>query len=163
MDSERLEEARKIALKFLAGTARSAVEIERRLSRADFEPEYIEAVIEEAKSRGWVDDTAFAQAWVEDRADRKGYGKTRLAQEMRGKGLDKETISDALGEIAPEAETQRAKDVAQSRWDKIHRDGLDSATVYAEKQKLSQFLLRRGFSYPIVRQVIAEVTQNNEE
>jgi len=163
MDSERLEEARKIALKFLAGTARSVVEIERRLSRADFEPEYIEAVIEEAKSRGWVDDTAFAQAWVEDRADRKGYGKTRLAQEMRGKGLDKETISDALGEIAPEAETQRAKDVAQSRWDKIYRDGLDSATVYAEKQKLSQFLLRRGFSYPIVRQVIAEVTQNNEE
>ncbi len=160
MDSEKLEAARKVAFRFLGVSARSVSEIEKRLLKAEFEPEIIQSVVQEAAERGWLDDTKFASDWIEDRADRKGYGKTRLKQELRGKGLDSETIEAALEEIAPEAEAERARQTAEARWAKMHRDGMDSATVYAEKQKLMQFLMRRGFSHGIIRQVIGEVTEN---
>ena len=162
MDAARLEAARKVAFRFLGVSARSVSEIEKRLRKAEFEPEYIEAVVAEAKERGWLDDTKFATDWIDDRADRKGYGKTRLKQELRGKGLDSETIDAAIGEIAPEDEADRCQDVARSRWAKMDREGLDSATRFAEKQRLSQFLLRRGFAHTIIRQVIAQVTANKD-
>ena len=157
-----LDEARKIALAQLALSAKSRSELTKRLERDEFEPEIIDEILVEMESRGYLDDTKFAQDWVEDRADRKGYGKTRLAQELKGKGLDKETIQEALGNIEEESEIANCLAAARTKWRADRMEGLDRAALAKEKTKVSNFLQRRGFSWSIITKVLTLLIENNQ-
>jgi regulatory protein len=156
-NTEPLEAARRVALRYLGYAARTRKEIEERLEKAAFAPEVIAAVVSEMESRGWLDDTHFARAWVEDRADRKRYGKTRLAAELRRKGVDKETIAETLETIEEADELARALTAAQTRLRSERLAEADPAALQTEKRRLSDFLLRRGFSHSIIRQVFSRL------
>lgn len=154
-----IEVARKIALRMLESSARSRKEITQKLERAGLPETIIEQVLQEIEERGWVNDTSFAQDWVEDRADRKGYGKRRLGQELQRKGIDPKTIQEALERVDPEDEKQRALALVQKKWAKLE----ESADIAREKRRLSDFLLRRGFSYGVIRQVFSELALEMDE
>jgi len=157
-----LEAARGVALRFLGYSARSRSEMQKRLERDEFAPEIIEAVLAELEARNWVNDAQFAQDWVADRADRKKYGKSRLAAELRRKGIDKEQVTAAIGGVEEEEELARARSAAASRW-KLEAADADRETILAEKRRIASFLQRRGFGWGIITQVLAELTANQEE
>ena len=162
MNAETMEAARAVALKFVGYAARSSHEIERRLAKDDYPPEIIAAIVSDFEARGWVDDTKFAKAWVEDRADRKKYGRGRLTAELRRKGIDKETVIEAVNSGGDEAEIARAMAAALSKW---HPDAMEGATrmdLQAEKKRLAGFLQRRGFGWSTITQVLNEIMKNNE-
>jgi regulatory protein len=157
MDAETLEAARAVALHFIGYAARSRAEVEQRLTRAEFVPEVIAAVVAECEERGWLDDAAFARRWVEDRADRKRFGRARLAAELRRKGVDREDVDAALGTADEEAELNRARAAARTKWRLNTPTEVDAETLKAEERKLSGFLQRRGFAWSTISQVVAEL------
>jgi regulatory protein len=161
-DATSLEAARAVAYRYLGHSARSRAEMERRLTRAEFTPEVIEKVLAELEARNWLDDTKFAQDWVEDRADRKKYGRKRLAQELRQRGVDKEDIEAAIDSIDAESEVARARAAAETRWDAETLQKADFDTRQAEKRRMANFLQRRGFSWNIIEQVFREFFSNKE-
>lgn len=163
MNKEELEAARAVALHFMGYTARSRAEVERRLTRAEYAPEVIAAVLAELEERGWLDDTQLAQTWVADRADRKKYGRRRLAAELQRKGVDKETLQEAVGAIADTEELERALAAARLKWRPEIVETADSSTLQAEKRRLAAFLQRRGFSWEIITQVLAQLMANKRE
>lgn len=162
MNAQDLEAARAVAFRFIGYTPRSRAEVERRLARADFAPDIIEKILAECEAVGWIDDEAFAQRWVEDRADRKKFGAARLAAELRRKGIDKETVTEALSATSEEEELERARAAARSRWRADTVAGLAAEELETEKRKLVNFLQRRGFSWRIITQVLAETMANKE-
>lgn len=162
MDAEALAAARNIAARYLGYSARSRTEIERRLNREEFTPDIIEAVIAEMEAAGWVDDAKFASDWVGDRADRKRYGRTRLAAELQRRGVDRETAGEALDTLDEEGELRRALEAARSRWKLEPGQPVDRATLDAEKRRVAGFLQRRGFGWPIITKVFHALTQNQE-
>src|SRR5581483_3123635 len=162
MNAQDLEAARAVAFRFIGYMPRSRAEVERRLARADFAPEVVAKVVAECEAVGWIDDEAFARRWVEDRADRKKFGAARLAAELRRKGIDKESVTEALSAASEEAELERARAAARSRWRADVVAGLAAEARDAEKRKLVNFLQRRGFSWPIITQVLAETMANKE-
>jgi regulatory protein len=159
---EALEAARAVAFRYLGYAARSRAEIERRLTRDGFEPDVIATVADEMTAAGWLDDVKFAQDWVEDRADRKQYGRGRLAAELQRRGVDRETAASALNTIDEEAELRRARAATAHRWRPERFAALDSAGRQAEKRRCADFLQRRGFGWPIIVQVLAELMANEE-
>ncbi|HZT41046.1 MAG TPA: regulatory protein RecX [Chthonomonadaceae bacterium] len=163
MNKEELEAARAVALRFMGYTARSRAEVERRLTRAEFPPEVVTAVLDELEERGWLDDAQLAQAWVADRADRKKYGRRRLAAELKRKGVDKETLQEAVGAIADADEMERALAAARMKWHPEVLETADSSALQAEKRRLAEFLQRRGFSWEIITQVLAQLMANKRE
>ncbi len=162
MDTEALEAARAVAFRFISYTPRSRAEIERRLARADFDPEIIAAVVAECEALGWVDDEEFARRWVDDRADRKKYGRTRLAAELSRKGVDKEAVEAALSATSEEYELRRALAAARTKWRLQTLADVDEETLQAEKRRLVNFLQRRGFSWHLITQVLSELMANKE-
>jgi regulatory protein len=160
MDTQTFEAARAVALRYIGYAARSQSEVERRLEKAAFPPEIIAAVVAELEARGWLDDAQFARSWIADRADRKKYGRGRLAAELRNKGIDKEVLEEALGVIENEEELERARAAARPKWRPDAIANADAATVQAEKRKLADFLQRRGFSWDIIAQVLSELMSN---
>jgi regulatory protein len=157
-----IEAARVVAFRYLGYAARSQVEMERRLARDAFAPEVIATVIEECVAQGWLDDVKFAQDWVADRADRKKYGKGRLSAELKRKGVDRETLDAVMDTVEPEAELARARAAAGHKWRPESFHELDNAALQTEKRRCSDFLLRRGFGWPVIAQVLRELVSNQE-
>jgi regulatory protein len=156
-----IEAARVVALRFLGYSARSRSEIEQRLERDEFPTEIIAQVLEELQEQGYLDDSGFAKHWVEDRADRKRYGRTRLAAELYRKGIDRETAADALDTIEEDDETRRALQAAEARWSTDVLRKLDSMALMKEKSRISGFLLRRGFTWQTIKKVLDLLLQNS--
>ena len=162
MQPNNLEAARAVALRFLGYSARSRSEMQKRLERDEFAPEIIATVLAELEARNWVNDAQFARDWVEDRAERKKYGRGRLAAELRRKGVDKDEVTAALDTVEDADELARASAAAASRW-KLSADETDREAIHAEKRRVGAFLQRRGFGWGIITQVLAERMANRDE
>ena len=162
MEGETLEAARVVAFRFLGYSARSRSEMQKRLERDGFPEEVIAAVLAECKARGWIDDEKFARDWIADRADRKGYGRTRLAAELRNRGVDPETVGEAMEAVDDDAELARAVAAARPKWPAARLADLDFSALQAEKRRLANFLQRRGFNWRIIGQVFAILMENQE-
>jgi regulatory protein len=161
MEQDEFEAARQIALRFLAYAPRSRAEIEKRLAKAGIGPDRIAAVLAELEAQNWINDAQFAQDWIADRADRKRYGRTRLAAELRNRGVDREALQAALEGIDDEAELRRARAAAHPRWPAESLANAETAVLQKEKHRLATFLQRRGFSWRIIEQVLSELASNN--
>ena len=154
-----IEAARAVALRFLGYSARSRAELEQRLAKDEFPAEIVGQVLGEMEALGYLDDTGFARHWVDDRADRKRYGKTRLAAELKRKGIDRETAAEALGTIGEGDELRRAEAAARTRSARIDLRALDPAALQKEKSRIAGFLQRRGFGWPIIEKVLDALTE----
>ena len=118
-------------------------------------------MIAECEGAGWVDDEKFAGDWIADRADRKMYGKSRLRMELQRKGIDKDTLTEALDKVDDDSERRRALAAIQVKWKPDIYGMMDRREQQAEKQKLSGFLMRRGFNWTTIKQVFAELMPND--
>ena len=155
-----MDNARAVAFRYLGYSARSQSQLAKRLERDEFPPEIIEAILMEMTAEGYLDDEAFAAAWVTDRADRKKYGKTRLAQELQQRGVAKETVQEALAEVGEEDEIARALGAARPKWKPELYAALDSAGKQTQQRKIAAFLQRRGFRWATIKQVLAQLAAN---
>ena len=162
MKELNLEAGREVALRFLGVSARSRSEIERRLQRDEFPVDVIEQVIGEMEALGYLNDEQFAKDWIADRADRKRYGKTRLAAELSRKGIERDVAKEALASIDPDDEAARARKAAEAKWDRDALATLDIGQLQAEKRRITSFLQRRGFSWQTITKVLADLTVNKE-
>ena len=102
---------------------------------------------------GALDDAAYAAALVRHYGG-KGYGPARVREELRRRGVDRELWDGALEEL-PEAE-----DTLDALIRKKCRGDL---TDPREKKRLSDALLRRGFSWSDVRAAMARYTEMLED
>lgn len=161
MKSLDIEAARVVAFRFLGYSARTRAEIEQRLGKDEFPPAIVSQVIDELVSMGYLDDAGFARHWVEDRADRKRYGRIRLAAELNRKGIDRETAAEALEVIGDEDELRRAMQAVGAKWPTGSLDSRDIAAVRKEQRRISGFLLRRGFSWQTIKKVLDALAENS--
>ena len=144
------EDAREVgyqqALRLLSYRPRASAEVRRNLEKHAMPAEVIEFVWGLWPRAGVLDDCGFALGGVETRRVCRPRGRRALAVEMRQRGLDDESIQQALAEVDEEALADQAAS-KQSR----RLAGLDET---AFKHKLSGFLARRGFGYAVIRDTV---------
>jgi regulatory protein len=140
------------ALRLLGYRARSRVEMRQRLLRKGYD----EAIVDEAvlwlEEHGLLDDAQFSQAWVEARSRSQPMGRGRLAWELRSKGVERETVSEALEPRDDETELRLALQVGKQKIERS-RDK-DPAVV---RNQVAAALQRRGFSWSVTRRVLAQL------
>ena len=139
------------ALSFLTVRPRSRAEVRRRLlqprrNRAVPSAEAVDRVLDTLAEKHLLDDREFADYWVEQRERFSPRSSYALAQELRQRGVDRDT-TDAV--VDAERDSQRALDAARQRLRAI--TGADYETFRA---KLTAFLQRRGFNYSIARETV---------
>lgn len=131
---------------------RSEKEIKDYLLKKKATPKISQKIIEKLKKLGHIDDQAFASWWIEQRSTFRPRGKFGLAMELKQKGIDR-TISKKVinGKVD---ELSLAKKAAQKKL-KTYKN-LPREDFY---QKMSAFLARRGFSWPVIKQVVDELSK----
>jgi len=141
------------AVRFLATRPRSVAEIRRHLHGKRYDETTIDGAIDRLRAQRYVDDLDFAKYWVEQRSRFRPKGDRALVSELTSKGIARETINAALGELPAESEADRARRAIArqlTRW--------ESLEPAERKRKIHAFLAARGFDY----EVIEEVTRHTE-
>lgn len=143
------ERAIQQAMLYLSYRARSESEIRQNLRKHEFTDDVIDHTLERLRRGGLANDSGFAQGWVENRSAFRPRSRRMLSMELRQKGIDDETSADALKNVddealAYEAAQKRAPRFKDLEWNEY-------------RKKLSEFLARRGFSYPVIAPVVTRI------
>jgi regulatory protein len=138
------------AVLYLGNRPRSVSEIRRHLRGKRYDDEAIDGAIDKLRAQRYVDDLDFAKYWVEQRSRFRPKGDRALVSELTSKGVSRETIDAALGDMPAESEADRARRaIARQlrRWASLEPP--------ERKRKIHAFLAQRGFGYDVIDEVIA--------
>lgn len=134
------------ALRLLAGREHSRAELQRKLAEHEEEPGQLARILDELQAKGFISEQRVIESVIHRRAPRMGLG--RIRQELAGKGLDAQAVSEALVGLKA-SEFERAKEV----W--MRKFGGEATADPKERARQGRFLLARGFSGEVVRRVLA--------
>ncbi|MFH1570738.1 MAG: regulatory protein RecX [Gemmatimonadota bacterium] len=135
------EEARQLALQYLASRDRTEQELRQRLTRRGCAAPAIDAAMERLVAARLVNDEALARRYVEGRMSERPAGAPRLALDLRRRGVGRTIIDRVLAEFAGRIGTEEAAADLLRRVAKRYR-GLDSSTA---RRRMYGMLARRGF------------------
>ena len=125
---------------------RGAPRSERKSNPGDV----IDWVIPELERVGLLNDFEFAKMFARSRMITKPVGEFLLRRELEQKGLSEEQIEAGVEEAYSEtSEVKVARVVAARR-----KKRFSALEEMKAKKRLSDFLIRRGFSWEIVKDII---------
>lgn len=133
------------SLEWVLGRPHSIREFKDYLRRKKAEPEFVEKLIEEFLKRGYLDDKKFALWWLEKRV-RKQKSNRSIEFELRAKGVDREVIAEVMASDG-ESEAERLK---------ITVEKLRTRARYQDPQKLTAYLVGKGYSYSLVKEALSQ-------
>lgn len=149
--AENVRKAYDRALRLIAYRDRSESEVRRRLLASDFSEEVADEVVRKLADVGLLNDERFSEQWVKSRTLSKPMGRARLAWELRSKGVEPETVEQALRDFGEDTEYTLAMSAAQKKLGRMDR------TDPSLREKLASFLGRRGFDWDVIRKVLDEL------
>ncbi len=107
--------ARSIVLRKLTVAPRSRAQLAGDLAAREVPDDVAEAVLDRFTEVGLVDDAAFAEVWVRTRHAGRGLSRSALRRELRAKGVEDETIAEAVDTIDDDAEESAARALVARR------------------------------------------------
>jgi regulatory protein len=107
---------------------------------------------------GLIDDAEYARLWAASRHRTKGSARSVLRQELRAKGVDDASVTEALEQIDGDSEWDRARRLVAVRARSLGR--FDDAT---RQRRLVSLLMRRGYSQSVALGVVREVMGEQAE
>jgi regulatory protein len=164
LDADAEVKVREAALSLLSYRARTRTELTRKLLGKGFHHARIEPCLDRLEERGLLDDAALASSFVRDRIRFRPRSRTRLAQELRAKGVDDAVAREAVDQVLEEenvTEVALARTVLEGwlrRQGPAVRAALATPGRTPEREKavrrLHGYLARRGFRGPALSQAL---------
>ena len=151
--SARKSAVRAEAANIIGGRPLSKRELTRRLVRKGADAEDAGAAADWLEDIGAVNDREYAALLVRHYAG-KGYGRARIREEMRRRGVDRELWDEALEELPDQTETLDRLIQKKCRGDLSDR---------REVRRVSESLMRRGFSWSEVKAALRRYTELQED
>ncbi len=142
------------ALTHLSATQKTEKQIRDFLSKKGYLPAVVDYVMEKLRSYDFVNDGAYAESYVGFAAKKKGGRLIRM--ELRGKGIDENSIENALETLDEEQELQTASMILEKY---MRNKTCDKETL----QKAYRYLMGKGFDYEIIRSALRAYGETEEE
>jgi regulatory protein len=155
--------AKNAALRFLSTRPRSIREVRDKLREKEFGDEEIAKTLDELARAGLLNDDAFARIYIRNARVVRPAGKVLIRQKLVLLGVPKEIIDTALAEefSAEEHEVDAAK--AAVGFLKKASAARRKEEPFKLKQRLTAFLLRRGYTWDVVAPVVKRLVPKGDE
>jgi regulatory protein len=164
LDADADVRVREAALAMLASRARTRRELRQRLRRKGFAAARVETCLERLVEKGLLDDASVASAFVRDRLRHRPKGKSRLASELRAKGVEAEVAHVTIEQVFEDenvSDEGLAQECAEA-W--LRRQGEETKNTLADarhtperdkaKRRLFNYMARRGFGGDALRAAV---------
>lgn len=155
---DQVRKAYNKALHYLGFRMRSEGEVRSKLK----EKEYGDAVIDEAVKKlydhKFLDDRAFSEAFMRTQMNSGKKGPRAIQQDMQKKGIDKQMQKEVLDSYSEEQQLEIAQGLAEKIANKEKMK-----TPSQIKQKINDSLMRKGYSYSLIKQAIEHLDLERDE
>jgi len=156
LDEQRVKELKKLsdegkirarALEWLLSRPHSTREFRDYLYRKKAEKDHIEALVEEFTDRKYLNDEAFAK-WFTELRQRKNKSSRAIKSELFSKGISPVTIQNIVTDNdGVSYETEALINLVNK---------LSTRPRYSDSNKLTAYLIGKGFSYGNIKQVLSD-------
>ncbi len=124
--------------------------LEKKAAKYNFSSEVVEAVFLRLTEEGYINDEVFIESFIYSRGQNKPKGGYALIAELQQKGIPRNLIEEYLAGN-PIDEHSLATCALTKIWYRISR-----LPKLERTKKATDFLLRRGFQYDVIKKTIEE-------
>ncbi|GAH77580.1 unnamed protein product, partial [marine sediment metagenome] len=148
---------KKYLLRLLSRRIYSRYEISRKLNNKGYHENIIATLILWLENNNYINDELFAKMWAQFRLQNKPIGRYKLNQELRLKGIKQDVIQKVIDETYNEIdELTLARNIIK---EKIVSSKIKNIRI--DPKKIYNFLLRRGFSIEVSKNIYHELKNKN--
>lgn len=117
-------------------------------------PQAIDHIMAHLIEHNFLNEERFACSFARGKWRIKQWGKKRIVQELKLRGISKYNINKALKEINEDDYIQNFDTLAQEQWDKARE-----TSAVKKKKKVADFLLRKGYESYLVFDKIEQLSR----
>ena len=129
-------------------------DIREKLVKWGLNPGEVSQVLTQLIEQGYIDERRYARAFVNDRFRFNGWGRIKIAHQLRLKGISNDLIDEAMTAIDEEQYRERLLDLLRAKWRDV--SGREPRAAWAA---MMRFAASRGFEAGIARECVKQVTR----
>ena len=133
-------------------------DIREKLLRWGLNPAEASIVLEQLITQGFIDELRYARAFVNDRFAFNGWGRVKIAHQLRLKGISGEIIDQAMNIIDEDSYKQRLVELLRVKWRAV-----SDREPRAAWAAMMRFPASRGFEAGIAGECVKQVTQLDDQ
>ncbi|MFJ7936625.1 recombination regulator RecX [Sporosarcina sp. NPDC096371] len=146
------------ALHYLGFRMRSEFEVKKKLLELDYGEAIVLEAIVKLKELGFLNDENFSEALLQTQKNSSSKGPRAIQQEMQKKGIGKELQDKVLESYSEDEQLQIASKLAEKA-----ANANRSVAPAQLKQKIQNALLRKGYSFDIIKQALDSIDFDRED
>lgn len=126
-------------------------DIRKKWTEGGLDADACERLLDRLEDEGFIDEDRYARAFVHDKLEYDHWGRIKMTQALRLKGIGRSTIDRALAEAIDDARYREV--LRQCLAQKLRTLSFDPANreeTYKSVQKLVRFAASRGFEPELI-------------
>ena len=143
------KEAKVKAAKFCAYQDRTQQEVRDRLYKMNLYPDEVEIIISELLEEGFINEERYAKSYARGKFYQNKWGKNKILNGLKQKGLTEYCIKKALSEID---ESEYEKLILKLIYKKQKQ--LNEKDKFIRNNKIAMFLYSKGFEKDIIWKIL---------
>lgn len=144
-------QAKNKAQHFCAYQERSQQEVRNKLYTWGLYSTEVEDVIADLITENFINEERFAFSYVSGKFNMKQWGKLKIAQGLKSKGVSPRLITEALNSIADDKYLAMLEKVLSKK-----QNQLNEKHPYKKKMKLIQYAAGKGFEKDLIFDVLSD-------
>ena len=141
-----------------ARSEQSSGDIREKLLKWGLVGNDVAIVLQQLVEQGFIDDSRFARAFVKDRFAFNGWGRIKIAHQLRLKGIPADVIDEAMTAIDEDGYRDRLLELLRAKWRTV-KDREPRAAWAA----MMRFAASRGFEASIAGECVKQITRLDVE
>ena len=133
-------------------------DIREKLVKWGLSPGEAGQVLARLIEQGYIDERRYARAFVNDRFRFNGWGRIKIAHQLRLKGISSDLIDEAMTVIDEEQYRERLLELLRAKW----RD-VSNREPRAAWAAMMRFAASRGFEAGIAGECVKQVTRLDDQ
>lgn len=135
--------------KYCAYQERCVKDVRDKLKTFEIPEKEKTKIIDYLLDNRFVNDERFAKSFVRGKINQSGWGVNKIRFHLIQKGIDKDTIDEALGQTDEDAYRQRLIDILRMKVKTVKAD-----SDFEKKRKLAAYAMQKGFEGSLVWEVL---------
>jgi regulatory protein len=148
---DRLKDALIKAASFCAYQERTQQEVRERLNEWDVYGDDADLVIVELIEQNYLNEERFAKTFAGSKFRVKSWGKHKIRQHLKQRGITGYNLDQAMKEIEPDSYQQRLAELLEKK-----KRSLTDSNPLVIKQKLARYAIGKGYEPDLVWKILGE-------
>ena len=144
------------AASYCAYQERTQDEVRQRLRKWNVWGEEADEIISELISQNYLSEERFAKTYAGGKFRIKNWGRVKIVQELKRRGVSKYSIEQGMKEIGDESYLANLRELLEKKKAALERTETNPLII---KQKLARYALAKGYESELVWRLLDDLSR----